>query len=257
MTESREQVSQSPRDNVLFECGLFIGKIGRNRTFIVYDSEKEIKIPSDLAGVSMATFNGTRKDGNLKAAVGEACDLIRDAIKSQTALDTDEQVIYDSRTRLNIHDFYDRENATSFDNNGKPIAPIGRGILSFDDNGILHVKRTNVEGRFEVHLQHNGPGKPIIFKKEVIERNLRVRFQAKIEDGSEHTLRLVFKDETANKLTDYRVTVRKYTDKYKWDEIDVPFRVSPMVDLTFRIDDEVKSQTPGNINNIVITEEPI
>jgi hypothetical protein len=161
MTVSREQVSQSPRDNVLLECGLFIGKLGRNRTFIVYDSEIKLKIPSDLAGVSMAPFSRTRQDGNLLAAVGEACDRIRDAIKKQTA----EKVIYDNRTTLNRYDFHDRENAITFDKDGKPTGPIGKGILDFDDNRVLHIKRTNAEGRFEVHLQHNGPGKPVIFKK--------------------------------------------------------------------------------------------
>jgi predicted nucleotide-binding protein len=32
LVESRHHASQSPRDNVLFECGLFMGKLGRERT---------------------------------------------------------------------------------------------------------------------------------------------------------------------------------------------------------------------------------
>jgi predicted nucleotide-binding protein len=32
--ESRNQVFQSPRDNVLFECGLFMRRLDRKRTFI-------------------------------------------------------------------------------------------------------------------------------------------------------------------------------------------------------------------------------
>ncbi|MBD2752637.1 TIR domain-containing protein [Spirosoma validum] len=80
MVESRNQSAQSPRDNVLFECGLFMGKLGRSRTFIVYDSDKPIKIPSDLAGISLATYQGQRRDNNLMAAVGEACDPIRTQI---------------------------------------------------------------------------------------------------------------------------------------------------------------------------------
>lgn len=81
MVESRAQVAQSPRDNVLFESGLFMGRIGRERTFIVYDLDRPIKLPSDLAGVTHAVYHGNRKDGNLLAALGEACDPIRETIK--------------------------------------------------------------------------------------------------------------------------------------------------------------------------------
>ena len=81
MVVSREQVSQSPRDNVLFECGLFMGSLGRERTFVVHDSDKKLKVPSDLAGITIATYRSNRKDGNLLAAVGEGCDPIREAMR--------------------------------------------------------------------------------------------------------------------------------------------------------------------------------
>ena len=37
ITESKGESRASPRDNVIFECGLFIGAIGRDRIFIVRD----------------------------------------------------------------------------------------------------------------------------------------------------------------------------------------------------------------------------
>jgi predicted nucleotide-binding protein len=37
LIESRSQSYASPRDNVLFELGLFMGKIGRSRVFIVHE----------------------------------------------------------------------------------------------------------------------------------------------------------------------------------------------------------------------------
>ena len=46
-----------PRDNVLFELGLFIGSLGRERTFMVYDQHGKIKLPSDIFGITPATFS--------------------------------------------------------------------------------------------------------------------------------------------------------------------------------------------------------
>lgn len=81
MTESRGNLRQSPRDNVLFECGLFMGKLGRDRTFIVYDESIELKIPSDFCGVTLASYDGQRIEENPHASVRRACRLISDAIK--------------------------------------------------------------------------------------------------------------------------------------------------------------------------------
>ena len=56
MTQSRGNNQQSPRDNVLFELGLFIGVLGRKRSFVVYDRSAKIKLPTDLAGVTNAIY---------------------------------------------------------------------------------------------------------------------------------------------------------------------------------------------------------
>jgi hypothetical protein len=77
---SRGDTSDSPRDNVLLELGLFIGRLGRQRTFIVCNRDKNLKLPSDLAGVTMAEY-GDRKDNNLQAALSPACTKIRYAIR--------------------------------------------------------------------------------------------------------------------------------------------------------------------------------
>jgi len=69
-----------PRDNVVFELGLFMGALGRERTFIVYNRDKQIDLPTDLAGVTPATF-ADRSDNNLQAALGPVCTRIKSAIK--------------------------------------------------------------------------------------------------------------------------------------------------------------------------------
>src|SRR5215208_7084522 len=78
---SREVEVFSPRDNVVFELGLFMGYLGRSRTFLVHGDGAQVKIPSDLSGVTAATYRWPREDGNYRAAVGIACDSIREVFR--------------------------------------------------------------------------------------------------------------------------------------------------------------------------------
>jgi predicted nucleotide-binding protein len=55
------------RDNVLFELGLFMGALGRERTFVV--TEKSVRLPTDLAWIATVSFQ--RSEGvNLVANMG-------------------------------------------------------------------------------------------------------------------------------------------------------------------------------------------
>jgi len=82
LTTSHQVTALGPRDNVLFELGLFMGRLGRSRTFVIRPRGDQLKIPSDLAGLTAAVYDWPRADGNHKAAVGPACDSIREMIRS-------------------------------------------------------------------------------------------------------------------------------------------------------------------------------
>jgi len=71
---------EAPRDNVIFELGLFMSKLGKNRTFIV-NNISGLKIPSDLAGITYGIFNSERQDHNLAAAVSPVCTEIEYVIE--------------------------------------------------------------------------------------------------------------------------------------------------------------------------------
>ena len=79
LIESRGNSISAPRDNVLLELGMCIGTLGRKRSFIVYDRNENIKLPSDLAGVTHATFE-PHNDKNAQAALGAACTQIEQKI---------------------------------------------------------------------------------------------------------------------------------------------------------------------------------
>lgn len=49
---SRKRKSAAPRDNVIFELGMFMGHLGRARTILFQPEGKHLKLPSDLNGLT-------------------------------------------------------------------------------------------------------------------------------------------------------------------------------------------------------------
>lgn len=78
----RGSANAAARDNVIFELGLFIGALGKERVFIIRPRDKELRLPSDLAGVTCLTYRSNRKDQNLRAAIGPAATAIRNRVVS-------------------------------------------------------------------------------------------------------------------------------------------------------------------------------
>jgi predicted nucleotide-binding protein with TIR-like domain len=104
LTVSGGMPQNSARDNVLIEIGLFIGRLGRGRTFMLYPKGSNVRIPSDLAGVTLALFSKPSDDTKLLSAVGPACFKIRNAIRGegktiQLGRVTQRQDILESRIR--------------------------------------------------------------------------------------------------------------------------------------------------------------
>jgi hypothetical protein len=71
VTSLRSSTAPTPRDNVIFELGLFIGRLGPDRCFLILPRTNEpIHLPTDLLGVTVSFFNPRRSDANLEAALG-------------------------------------------------------------------------------------------------------------------------------------------------------------------------------------------
>lgn len=80
VTTSRKKKTLTPRDNVIFELGLFIGALGRKRCYIVNEhQQKKLKLPSDLVGVKTAKFTKL-EDGDLKEALVHPVLMISEKI---------------------------------------------------------------------------------------------------------------------------------------------------------------------------------
>ena len=79
MTESRGARLASPRDNVIFEIGYFMGALGRKRTFVLKQQGVDLKMPSDLLGLTPVSY---RVDGEKVAtSIAPACNKIRTIIQ--------------------------------------------------------------------------------------------------------------------------------------------------------------------------------
>ena len=66
----------SPRDNVVFEAGLFGGVLGMRRTFILHASGA--KLPTDLLGLTCVRYDGSTAAAEMKVV----CQKLRNAIEN-------------------------------------------------------------------------------------------------------------------------------------------------------------------------------
>lgn len=79
LTESRGKDWPSPRDNVIFELGLFMGRLGRARAILMEPREEKVKLPSDLAGVTTIPYR-FEKGKDAAALMAPSCNELRDHI---------------------------------------------------------------------------------------------------------------------------------------------------------------------------------
>lgn len=74
-----------PRDNVIFEAGLFMGQLGPSRVFLVTPRDVKVELPTDLLGITTADYAKPppRHRDKWEAALGHASNMIKDGIERQ------------------------------------------------------------------------------------------------------------------------------------------------------------------------------
>ena len=251
VTKMRNRTFPTVRDNVLFELGLFIGKLGPQRSFFVTPhGESEMHLPSDLSGITPLVYKSD--DANLQHAMASTCFGIRKAIKELGLLNRARKLLYDS-AESNMEAHFKGVEGREYNKEGKPSGEKGFGNLTIDYDGNVRVDRTNADGRYEIQLRCQGPKKPSFAKSYTPpQRLLRVNCEAKAE-GGEHTLRFVAKD---NELDKRLAEDKKKIQPGEWTELALYLWVDSTRDILFRIDD-LASQAPSTIliRKFVITDE--
>jgi len=79
VAESRGKSATTARDNVIFELGLFIGRLGRRRSFLLEPRGEEVRLPSDLTGITTIPYRPAIGNG-IGPSLGPACNKMREII---------------------------------------------------------------------------------------------------------------------------------------------------------------------------------
>jgi predicted nucleotide-binding protein len=69
----------APRDNVIFELGLFMGRLGRTRAILMEPRGTDVRLPSDMAGVMTIPYK-FEKGGDNHRLMSPAANRLRDHI---------------------------------------------------------------------------------------------------------------------------------------------------------------------------------
>lgn len=75
-TVSRDVEWPSARDNVIFELGLFMGRLGRQRAILIEPRHEKVKLPSDMAGVTTVPYR-FEAGADAAAFMAPACNALR------------------------------------------------------------------------------------------------------------------------------------------------------------------------------------
>lgn len=79
LTDSRGKEWPSPRDNVIFELGLFMGRLGKERAILMEPRDVGVKLPSDLAGITTVPYRYVKGE-DAAQLIAPACNVLRDHI---------------------------------------------------------------------------------------------------------------------------------------------------------------------------------
>jgi hypothetical protein len=164
-------------------------------------------------------------------------------VKYAAASANRERVIYDTRVDLDRYDFRVAERGDA------------KGTFAIED-GILSVRRSNIEGRFELRLErylYDGEREHIPRNERIAgNRRLRVSCQAKSVGGA-HTLDFVLRKDGASPRL---ATGTSVVDRNEWTPIEHYFRIPPGDDCRLYVYDIdlAEPDTSVQLRDLVLAE---
>lgn len=245
----RDTSTLSVRDNVLFELGLFMGRLGRDRNFFITPQgtdKSQLHLPSDLSGITPSSYDPSAT--NVRASVGTALVELKQSLRKFHS--SPEATIFEADWNKRFH--FEHKGGRNYSADGKQVDPKGEGNLIFGPDGSLQIQRSNIGGRYEIEIRPFGRTEPTIRKSVRPERVFRVTFKAKVEGGA-HQIRVVLKENQQGQWADNKVV---YVSADDWQPFEIFLRALPSLDLFLRIDDIYVTKAPSNVflSSLRVTE---
>lgn len=94
VVESRGVSTPSARDNVLLEFGMFVGALGRQRTFLL--ATGDLRLPSDVGGLTRLAYSSPT-DGNVRRALNRAVLQLEQQVNTLGRLRVEEELAGNSQ----------------------------------------------------------------------------------------------------------------------------------------------------------------
>jgi hypothetical protein len=233
--------------------GALLGAVSGVLIVLINNLFNKGKAAAEIEKIRAETVKIYKEISDLKGGSG-------DSTKTATAGASGEReiVFYDSKRDFSPFDF--KGMGTELWDGEKFVPPKGEGKLDFGDGGILNVKRTNAQGRFEIHLNkylNAGKTVSVVPKNDLISgaRKIHVSCEAKAVDAK-HTLRFAIK-ERANEKSNYTLAEEScLVSDNEWMPIHCYFVFSPAFEFWLKVEDRDVSEAPSSaqIRNLVLAE---
>ncbi|WP_030539282.1 TIR domain-containing protein [Sphingobium sp. DC-2] len=83
LVTARGKTSAVPRDNVIFELGFFMSRLGRHRTLLLVPQRTDVTLPSDFKGLTPLPYATADKASDRAVALGPVIDRISAIIEEK------------------------------------------------------------------------------------------------------------------------------------------------------------------------------
>lgn len=81
LVRSRDRQASVPRDNVIFELGFFLSRLGRSRTLLLVPRGESVQLPSDFKGLTPLHYKTGGEGEKLSSALGPTVYRIKEILR--------------------------------------------------------------------------------------------------------------------------------------------------------------------------------